>query len=112
MLFRSFSAWNIPRVKRKDYIIIDRHRLAYLNGIQKLNCVYCSYVNGLIAYVREVGSRTEAYWCPIKHALRSPAPHDRYNDFLAYGDAHGFVTEAENYRTKLRAPASTQARPS
>lgn len=97
-----FSVWNVPRVCRSDYIVIDRHRLAYLNGIQKLNCVYCSYVNGLIAYVREIGSRTEAYWCPIKHALRSPAPHDRYNDFLAYGDGPRFVAEADNYRTGLR----------
>lgn len=104
-----FSAWRVPRVRRQDYIIIDRHRLAYLNGIQKLNCVYCSYVNGLIAYVREVGSRTEAYWCPIKHALRSPAPHDRYNDFLAYGDGQGFRADAERYRTNLRARASDSA---
>lgn len=106
-----FSAWNIPRVLRRDYIIIDRHRLAYLNGIQKLNCVYCSYVNGLIAYVREIGSRTEAYWCPIKHALRSPAPHDRYNDFLAYGDARGFIAGAEGYRANLRLLTSGASQP-
>jgi hypothetical protein len=23
-----------------NYIIVDRHRLAYLNGIEKLNCAY------------------------------------------------------------------------
>ena len=31
--------------------------LAYLNGIEKLNCTFCSYANGLIAYVRRDRSR-------------------------------------------------------
>ena len=29
------------RVRRSRYFVIDRHHLAYLNGIEKLNCVYC-----------------------------------------------------------------------
>ena len=33
-----FPIYKITKVKRKDYIIIDRHRLAYLNTIEKLNC--------------------------------------------------------------------------
>jgi hypothetical protein len=32
---------------------IDRHRLGYLNVIEKANCVYCSYANGVVAYVRD-----------------------------------------------------------
>lgn len=98
-----FPLWKIPRVRRADYIVIDRHRLPYLNGIQKLNCMYCSYANGLIALVREVAGRTEAYWCPIKHALRTQAPHEHYVRFLDYGDAAGFVDRAEAYRDELRA---------
>jgi hypothetical protein len=105
-----FSAWRIPRVSRSDYIVIHRHRLGYLNGIQKLNCLYCSYANGLIALVGEVASRTEAYWCPIKHSLRVAASHARYRSFLEYGDAEGFATRSESYRTRLRAfPAPTAA---
>ncbi|MDL1981735.1 MAG: hypothetical protein LWX02_09760, partial [Deltaproteobacteria bacterium] len=65
-----FRVYGIPRVKRNKYIVIDRHSLSYLNGIEKLNCAYCGYVNGLIAYVQEVAARTEQYWCPIKHARR------------------------------------------
>jgi len=81
-----FRVYRIPRVRRNDYIIIDRHQLAYLNAIEKLNCVYCGYVNGLIAFVREVSARTEQYWCPIKHASRVLEPHSRFSRFLDYGD--------------------------
>ncbi|HIJ89397.1 MAG: hypothetical protein OEV89_00880 [Desulfobulbaceae bacterium] len=85
-----FRVYNIPRVKRQRYIVIDRQALAYLNGIEKLNCVYCGYFNGLIAYVQEVAARTEQYWCPIKHARRLAAMHSRYGKFLEYGDAEGY----------------------
>ena len=54
-----FSAWRMERLNRSDFIIVDRHRLAYLNGIEKLNCAYCGYANGVIAYARETASRTE-----------------------------------------------------
>ena len=60
-----FPAWGMERTRRWDYVIIDRHRLAYLNGIEKLNCAYCGYANGVVAYAREAASRSEQYWCPI-----------------------------------------------
>lgn len=97
-----FTVWRIPRVKRSDYVVIDRHRLAYLNGIEKLNCVYCGYANGVIAYAREIASRTEQYWCPIKHALRTKGAHERYQDFVEYGDAKGFKRSSEVFRERLR----------
>lgn len=81
-----FRAYGIPRVRRGDFVVIDRQHLDYLNALQKLNCVYCGYANGLIAYVREVAARTEAYWCPIKHASRVPDPHRKYAEFLDFGD--------------------------
>jgi hypothetical protein len=65
-----FPVYGVPKVNRGDYLIFDRHHLAYLNALEKLNCAYCSYANGLIAYVREIAGRTEQYWCPIKHARR------------------------------------------
>ena len=70
-----FPIYGIARVHRSAYIVIDRQHLAYLNGIEKLNCVYCGYANGVFAYVREVAGRTEEYWCPIRHAKRVRAPH-------------------------------------
>ncbi|MEN8142919.1 MAG: hypothetical protein ABFQ82_04910 [Thermodesulfobacteriota bacterium] len=83
----SFTLYRIPKVKRSEYIIIDRHSLAYLNVIEKINCVYCGYFSGVIAYVQEIAARTEQYWCPIKHARRVGNIHSRYNKFMEYGDA-------------------------
>lgn len=97
-----FTAWGMERVKRSDHVIVDRHRLSYLNGIEKLNCWYCGYANGVIALAREVASRSEQYWCPIKHALRVRARHPRYRNFVEYGDAEGFRAQLEKLRDKVR----------
>lgn len=96
-----FRLWNIPRVNRSEYVIIDRHRLPYLNAIQKLNCVYCGYANGVIAFVAEVASRTEQYWCPIKHALPARHAHSRYYDFLDYGDGDDLMPRIKALRSSL-----------
>lgn len=85
-----FPAYGIEKVKRGDYLVFDRHHLAYLNAIEKLNCAYCSYANGLIAYVREIAGRTEQHWCPIKHARRMAGAHAAYAGFEDYGDADGY----------------------
>ena len=97
-----FRAYRIPPVRRDDYILFDQRHLAYLNWIEALNCLYCSYANGLIAYVREIASRTEQYWCPIKHALKITDPHRRYHEFLEYGDAEGYRARLEKLRDQLR----------
>lgn len=97
-----FPVYGIPRVPRRDFIVIDRHHLAYLNALQKLNCVYCGYANGLIAYVREIASRTEAYWCPIKHAARVRGAHERYDDFMDYGDEDRFIEKWAQIRAGLK----------
>jgi len=100
-----FRLYRVPRLARADYIVIDRHRLDYLNAVQKLNCVYCGYVNGLIAYAREIGSRTEQYWCPIKHARRVLDTHPRYARFVDYGDTEGLPLKVRDLREQLRDPA-------
>lgn len=97
-----FPVYGIPKVRRRDYIVIDRQHLAYLNALQKLNCVYCGYGNGLIAYVREIAGRTEAYWCPIKHARRVPDPHSRYPGFVDYGNEEAFQARVEEQREAMR----------
>ena len=65
-----FRVYGIARVPRAGYIVIDRQHLAYLNAIEKANCVFCGYANGVFAYTREIAGRTEQYWCPIRHAKR------------------------------------------
>jgi len=97
-----FRAYGIARVRRSAYIVIDRHRLPYLNAIEKLNCVYCGYASGVFAYVREVAGRTEQYWCPIRHAKRVRAPHFHYREFVDYGDAEGYRTRLIPLRDQLR----------
>ena len=97
-----FPVWGMRRVRRKDYIAMDRHRLAYLNGIEKLNCAYCGYANGVIALAREVASRTEQYWCPIKHAMRARGLHPRHRNFVEYGDAEAFRQRLETLRDEVR----------
>jgi hypothetical protein len=96
-----FRVYGIPQVKRGRYIILDRAGLPYLNALEKLNCAYCSYVNGIVAYVREVGSRTEQYWCPIKHAKRLLGAHPRYAAFQDYGDGENYAAHLEAGRAAL-----------
>ena len=96
-----FPVYGIPKVRRRDYLVFDRHHLAYLNALEKLNCAYCSYANGLIAYVREIASRTEQYWCPIKHARRLVGAHARYAVFEDYGDAETYQRRLTELRKSL-----------
>ncbi len=93
-----FPIYGIPKVNRKDYIILDRHYLNYLNGFEKLNCIYCGYFNGLIGYVQEIAARTEQYWCPIKHARKTRFVHGRYSKFLSYGDGVNYRKNIEKTR--------------
>jgi len=97
-----FPVYGIPRVRRADYLAFDRGQLAFLNAIEKLNCAYCSYANGVLGLVREVASRTEEYWCPIKHARRVLGVHARYGSFVDYGDADAYRHDLERLRAQAR----------
>jgi hypothetical protein len=96
-----FRVYGIPRVQRGEYLVMDRQHLAYLNAIERLNCLYCGYANGLVAYAREITSRTEQYWCPIKHARRTPDPHQRMERFVDYGDAEAYRARLEALRREV-----------
>jgi len=85
-----FRLWKIPQVKRSKYVIIDRQRLEYLGGFQKLNCVYCGYANGVMSYARIVAAETERFWCPIKHETEVPLPHKFYIEFADFDDVKGW----------------------
>jgi hypothetical protein len=93
-----FPVYGIPKVRRQEYIILDRRYLSYLNIIEKFNCVYCGYFNGVIAYVQEISARTEQYWCPIKHARKMKYIHNRYKNFFDYGDAKSYRGNIETLR--------------
>jgi hypothetical protein len=93
-----FPIYRVARVRRGDYIVMDRHHLQYLNFIEKFHCSYCAYASGLVAYVFEVVARTEQYFCPIKHARRILGTHTRYAHFLDYGDAKDYEARLEAFR--------------
>ncbi len=103
-----FRVYRIPRVKRSAYVIFDRTRLAYLTPFQKLNCLYCEYANGVIAYVGEITARTEWYWCPIKHANTPADPHRHYDRFLGYNEDESFRQKLKQTRQACRACDKTQ----
>lgn len=91
-----FKIFKFEFIRRSDYIIFDHQNLGYLNTVEKLHCLYCSYVNGLMQYASAIAGKTESYFCPIKHARKIAGEHNYYDTFLSYGDA-------ENYQKKLRA---------
>jgi hypothetical protein len=59
----------MARVPRRRYFAVDRHKLAHLNGIEKVNCTFCSYANG--------------------HALMARANHGAGKRRKAVGHVHG-----------------------
>jgi hypothetical protein len=96
-----FPVYRIAKVRRSDYIVIDRQHLGYLNWFERLHCTYCAYVNGLFAYACEIAARTEQYFCPIKHARKILGTHARYERFLGYGEADRYHEKLEFFRTAL-----------
>ena len=86
-----FRLYGIPLVDRTKYIVFDRAKLPYLAWHEKLYCFYCSYVNGVVAYVGRIAGDTEDYWCGIKHKSFTgfvEAPHQKH--FVPYGDEKAF----------------------
>lgn len=106
-----FPIYGIARVKRSDYISFDHRHLAYLNFIEKFDCLYCGYGNGLMAYATEILARTEQYFCPIKHAQKLLGKHARYQYFLDYGDAEDLHIKLEEIRISLINETGNSTRP-
>lgn len=98
--------WHLQEQRRSEEppclnLLLDRGDLPYLNALEKFNCFYCGYANGLMGYGREVAARTEQFFCPIKHARRIRAAHDRYPGFFEYGDADSYRLGLERLRDNL-----------
>ncbi len=76
-----FRLYGIPRVARRSYVRwIPRGK--NLPWIDRFNCGYCSYANGVGAYFSAVLIETEKYWCPLKYSMRKgytiPNPQEPY----------------------------------
>lgn len=96
-----FPVYRIAKVRRADFIAIDRQHLAYLNFFERFHCTFCAYANGLLAYAGEIAARTEQYFCPIKHAHRILGSQARQQRFLEYGDAADYHARLEEFRRAL-----------
>ena len=105
-----FPVYQITLVKRADYVVFDRGQLLYLNFIERFHCAYCEYANGVIAYVREIITRTEQYFCSIKYGRRVLDAHARYRWFLDYGEPEHYAAKLEQYRSAL-SHANNQGKP-
>lgn len=106
-----FPVYRIARVRRADYIVLDHQHLAYLNIIEKIHCVYCSYAVGLLGYASEITARTEQYFCPIKHARKVLGTNSRYERFLDYGEADDYHGRLEEFRAELAKEAGQADKP-
>lgn len=96
-----FPLYRIQLVKRSDHMAFDHRHLAYLNLLEKFNCLYCSYGNGVVSYTREIIARIEQYWCPIRHARCLLETHSHYNQFVDYGDAEAYRRDLAMLRKQL-----------
>ncbi len=94
-----FPIYKFPKIKRSDYIVFDRQYLGYLNFIEKINC---SYFNGLMNYTVAIASRSELYFCPIKHAKKIAYTHEHYYDFIVYADAQSYRDKLEECQKKAQ----------
>lgn len=78
-----FPIYGLKIIDRKKYFFYDRIELPELSWSQKISCEYCSYANGLSAYLVAIAGETEAYWCAIRHKQKISLvtqPHTK--DFL------------------------------
>ncbi|MEO8582099.1 MAG: hypothetical protein ABI425_06030 [Patescibacteria group bacterium] len=77
-----FSALGIPKISKRQFIVMERWDLNKLNFWQKINCVYCEYANGLLAWAKAVGNQTEIYSCAIRHqhALKGHEHEKKFYD--------------------------------
>ncbi|MDP2685012.1 MAG: hypothetical protein Q8P20_08330 [bacterium] len=89
-----FPLFGIPIIKRRQYIRIDRHKLKYLDWLDKIGCVYCGYANGLLLYASVITAETERYWCGIKHQ-----PGDGFIEPKHHADFAEYNNEDE-YKSK------------
>ena len=96
-----FPIYGVTKVRHRDYMVLDRQHLAYLNWIEKFYCTYCAYGAGLTACICEIVSRVEQYFCSIKHAHKILGAPRHYLGFLEYGDADSYEKKLESFRVAL-----------
>lgn len=71
------------KVNRKDFIKIDRYKIKKKSFTlkNKIYCIYCDYVNGVLAYSSTIAGFTEDIYCPIKNKTDRKNTHSGYDKF-------------------------------
>lgn len=96
-----FPVYGIKKIDRRKYIRDQRWKLQYLNGLEKLNCLYCGYSNGVLEYVKAVANATEKNWCPIKDKLKKGKGDLKHRkNFAAYNSEKELAEYFDKKRTK------------
>ena len=85
VFYRKYMFFDLfdSEVRRKDYIVIDRHKINGLSLKQKINCLYCDYFNGVLSYGLELAGLTEQLFCPYKNNPQRKNAHAYYQNFRA-----------------------------
>lgn len=98
-----FPIYRIPKIRRSHFIHIPRKGLESLNIVDRLNCYYCSYANGVLRYTQKIAAETEKMWCPIRQRLKpgyqEPSHH---TDFSENGCKETLLTYYTRYENRIR----------
>lgn len=70
-----FKIANIESLKRSNYINIWSRFKIKKDFITKLGCVYCSYVNGLAYFYKDIAMSYEMLFCPWKQKQITKIEH-------------------------------------
>lgn len=99
-----FRLYGLKLFNYANYVRFDRERLRFLKGRQWWFCLYCTYMNGTLAYMVDIAGKTEEYWCNMMHREGDgfiPQPHQK--NFAPYGDKDAFFAKIDlRERNKMR----------
>jgi len=91
-----FPLYGLKYISRSAYIRIDRQKLSYLSWTEKINCMYCGYVNGFLHYSSAIAGATEKYWCGIKHKKGDGFIEPNHHaEFIDYNDKEAYMKNKE-----------------
>jgi hypothetical protein len=99
-----FPLYRIPRIERGQFMQIRRSGLEALNIVDRLNCYYCSYANGVLRYVQKIAAETERMWCPIRQMQKKNyTPPAHHADFSENGTRESLEQYYARYELELEA---------
>jgi len=97
-----FPIYRMHKIPRSHYMQIKRVGLESLNIVDRLNCYYCSYANGVLRYVQKIAAETERMWCPIRQLQKKNYTEPRHHaDFATAGSKDVLEAYYARYEMEL-----------